>query len=91
MSPSSHRHLRGHHKSAYLEYRGKRQERMEDSAMRLSKLDDRFKSEEYECEPCRTSFSSEKSWVKHMQRHKVEIEKALPLTLQSVCLARLQG
>ena len=48
---------------------------MEDSAMRFSKVDNRFKSDEYKCDPCRTSFSSEKSWVKHMQRHKVEIEK----------------
>ena len=77
MPSSSHSHLIGRHKTAYLEYRGKRLEQMEDSAMRFSKVDNRFKSDEYKCDPCRTSFSSEKSWVKHMQRHKVEIEKRL--------------
>ena len=60
------------HKSVYAEYRCKRLAQMEDSAMRNSKWDDKFKSDEYKCEPCRTTFNNEKSWTRHMQRHKVE-------------------
>ena len=62
------------HSSAYAEYRGMRLAQMEDSATRLSKLDDKFKSDEYKCEPCRTTFRDEKSWARHMQRHKVQKE-----------------
>ena len=46
-APSFHRHLMRAHKSVYAEYRGKRLELLEDSATRLSKLDDKFKSDEF--------------------------------------------
>ena len=60
------------HTAAYAEYRGKRLAQMEESATRLSKLGDEFKSDEYKCDPCQTTFRDEKSWALHMQRHKVQ-------------------
>ena len=59
------------HKTAYVEYQGKQLEQMEDSADKFELANSA--SEEYKCEPCRTTFSDEKTWVRHMQRHKVPI------------------
>ena len=77
-SGSLQRHLMRAHKEAYAEYRGKRLSQLEDATTRLSKWDERFKSDEFKCEPCRTTFSSEKRWAIHMQRHKGEPDVDVP-------------
>ena len=70
------RHLLRQHRPVYEDYKAKRlaQLGLQDSIKRESGS----KSDLLRCAPCEKSFSTERKWAKHMQRHRGEPGMVIP-------------